>query len=281
VDVIRWERPEKPVHFAQFTSAMDERGTQPRVQNRIGELCAEIQDVTQTVVTPEALTASIRLFNLNRQLLREFFALRRSGRARITASEMQLLVKSSMVMDISEHNAILGELLAALDPDDAMPADLVKLHLSGHLCHAPRPELLDLIEESGAVVVDDDLFTGFRYISTDVSESGDPFEALAQWYLERNDNVPCPTRVTIKVDWDTYLLDSLAASGANGVVVLMVKFCEPHMLYYPELRKALEARGVPLLLLETENQGLPVENIRTRLETFVERIRRQPAMTQA
>jgi benzoyl-CoA reductase/2-hydroxyglutaryl-CoA dehydratase subunit BcrC/BadD/HgdB len=274
-------RPEKPVHFAQFTSAMDEQGTRPRVQNRIGELCAEIQDVTQTVVTPEALTASIRLFNRNRGLLREFFTLRRSGRAHITASEMQLLVKSSMVMDISEHNAILGELLTALDPDDAIPTDLVKLHLSGHLCHAPRPELLDLIEESGAVVVDDDLFTGFRYISTDVSESGDPFAALAQWYLERNDNVPCPTRVTVKVDWDTYLLDSLAASGANGVVVLMVKFCEPHMLYYPELRKALEARGVPLLLLETENQGLPVENLRTRLETFVERIRRQPAMTHA
>lgn len=80
-----------------------------------------------------------------------------------------------------------------------------------------------------------------------------------------------------RVDWDTYLIDSLEKSRSNGVVVLMAKFCEPHMLYYPELRKALDARGIPLLLLETEHEGNPVETLRTKIETFVERIRRQPA----
>ena len=59
-----------------------------------------------------------------------------------------------------------------------------------------------------------------------------------------------------------------------GVVVLMAKFCEPHMLYYPELRKALDASDVPHLLIETEHEGLPLESIRTRVETFLERIRR-------
>src|SRR5690606_33113452 len=121
-------------------------------------------------------------------------------------------------------------------------------------CHAPRTELLDLIEESGCVVVDDDLYSGFRYISTDVPESGEPLPALAEWYLDRNENAPCPTRVTAEVDWDTYLIDSLMRSGADGVVVLMAKFCEPHMLYYPELRKALDARRIPHLLLETEHE---------------------------
>ena len=47
------------------------------------------------------------------------------------------------------------------------------------------------------------------------------------------------------------------------------------MLYYPELRKALDAHGVPSLLIETEHEGLPVETLRTKMETFVERIRRQ------
>jgi bcr-type benzoyl-CoA reductase subunit C len=277
VDVIRYVRPEKPVHFAQFTSAMDSPWTKPRVQGRIGELSTEIEDVTGVAISAEAVAASIRTFNENRRILREFFELRRSGRARITASDMQLLVKSSMVMDVSEHNAIVGALLASLDVAPSVPENAVRLHLSGHFCHAPRPEILDVIEESGAVVVDDDLYTGFRYISTDVPEQGDPFEALSQWYLERNLNAPCPTRVTIEVDWDTYLLDSLKTSHAVGVLVLMAKFCEPHMLYYPELRKALEARGIPLLLIETEHEGLPVETLRTRVETFVERIRRQPS----
>ncbi|SNT11611.1 2-hydroxyacyl-CoA dehydratase subunit D [Rhodococcoides kyotonense] len=277
VDAIRYTRPEKPVHFAQFTSAMDDTWSKPRVDNRIEDLRGDIEGVTGIVVTPERLSHSIRAFNVNRRLLRTFYDLRRSGRARITASEMQLLVKSSMVMDIEEHTAVLQTLSNHLPIRDHAPDDLVRLHLSGHFCHAPKPEILDVIEESGGLVVDDDLYTGFRYISTDVPEIGDPFEALSTWYMQRNINAPCPTRVTSKVDWDTYLLDSLSVSRSVGVVVLMAKFCEPHMLYYPELRKALEQNGIPSLLIETEHEGIPVETLRTKMETFVERIRRQGA----
>src|ERR1700739_231452 len=170
VDVIRWARPEKPVHFAQFTSAMDDAWTKPRVQGRIDELKREIEAVVAATVTADALGGSIRLFNENRRLLRELYSLRRSGRLRITASEMQVLVKSSMVMDVQEHSALLRRLLGRLDSTAAANADLVRLHLSGHFCHAPRPEILDVIEEAGVIVVDDDLYTGLRYISTDVPE---------------------------------------------------------------------------------------------------------------
>ncbi|MCX4096697.1 2-hydroxyacyl-CoA dehydratase subunit D [Nocardia sp. alder85J] len=277
VDVIRWARPAKPVHFAQFTSAMDDSWTNPRVIGRIEECVREVGTALGVSVTDEALAASIRAFNENRRRLRDLYDRRRSGRARITASQMQILVKSSMVMDVDEHTALLDRLLARLGPAPEPPADPVRLHLSGHFCHGPRPELLDLIEESGAIVVDDDLYTGFRYISTDVPESGDPLAALSQWYTDRNRAAPCPTRVTTQIDWDTYLIDSIEKSRSDGVVVLMAKFCEPHMLYYPELRKALDARGIPLLLLETEHEGVPAETVRTRTETFVERIRRRAA----
>ncbi|NMO02282.1 2-hydroxyacyl-CoA dehydratase [Gordonia sp. TBRC 11910] len=276
VDVIRWAHPSAPVHFAQFTSSMDDPWTKPRVHGRIDELAAEIEKTTATPITSSALTASIAAFNADRRLLRELYDLRRSGRVRITPTQMQTLVKSSMVMDVAEHTRLLKELLAELNPPVEASDDLIRLHLSGHFCHAPKPAVLDTIEEAGALVVDDDLYTGYRYISTDVAESGDPFDALAQWYLDRNLTEPCPTRITVEVDWDTHLIDSLRASGSQGVVVLMAKFCEPHMLYYPELRKALDAQGIPLLLIETEHEGNPAEALRTRIETFVERIRRKP-----
>lgn len=280
VDVIRWVRPEKPVHFAQFTTAMDDPWTKPRVEGRIDELKAEIESAVGAEVTRDALAASIAIFNENRRLLREVYALRRSGRARITASQMQVLVKSSMVMDVAEHTTVLRELLERLRVDDETNR-VTRLYLSGHFCHAPRPELLDVIEESGAIVVDDDLYTGYRYISTDVPEDGDPLTSLATWYLDRNLAAPCPTRVTVEVDWDRYLIGAVERSNADGVVVLMAKFCEPHMLYYPELRKALDARGIPLLLVETEHEGIPVETLRTRVETFLEKIRRQHVPTPA
>jgi benzoyl-CoA reductase/2-hydroxyglutaryl-CoA dehydratase subunit BcrC/BadD/HgdB len=181
-----------------------------------------------------------------------------------------------MIMEKAEHVALLKELLAhGLGTQAA--TGTVKLHLSGHFCHAPKQELLDLIEECGAEVVNDDLYHGRRYITTDVREDLDPIDALTEWYFDRNVNVPCPTRVQHDADWDTYLSNEVNASGADGVIVLMAKFCEPHMLLYPELRKMMDEREIPYLLIETEHEGLPMESIRTRVEALVERISRRPA----
>jgi benzoyl-CoA reductase subunit C len=275
VDGIRFELPDKPMFLAQYTASMDEPWTPPQIRRKVEVLRSELQEFSGVTITDEALANSIDAFNRNRRMLRQVYDLRRSAQAHVTATQMQVLVKSSQVMDIDEHNAILTEVLAALVEEATYrPPDLVKLHLSGHFCHAPRPELLEAIEECGAVVVDDDLYTGFRHISTDVPDDVEPVEGLTQWYFDRNVTVPCATRVQNSVDWDSYLLQSLEKSGAAGVIVLMAKFCEPHMLYYPELRKALDGSDIPHLLIETEHEGLPLESIRTRVETLLERIRR-------
>jgi bcr-type benzoyl-CoA reductase subunit C len=279
VDVIRWAKPQIPTHFAQFISSMDDPWSQGQVIDKIASLRVEVEEIVGTTITPEALAHSIRLYNENRRLLREFYDLRKAGRVRITASQMQTLVKSSMVMDIEEHTALLRDILADLEsradePGQDATGSLVRIHLSGHFCAPPRPELLDVIEECGALVINDDLYHGFRYISTDVPEDVDPFDALALWYLDRNISAPCGTRVQRNVDWDSYLIGSLDESGADGVITLMAKFCEPLMLYYPELKKALDGHDIPVLLIETEHEGVAVESVRTRVETFVERIRR-------
>jgi len=197
--------------------------------------------------------------------------------------QLQDIVASAMIMDPAEHAGLLAEALssAAAGPDPATaasPGRRVRVHLSGHLCHAPRRELLDAIEDSGAVVVDDDLYHGRRHVSTDVEEGGDPLEAIARWYRQRNVNIPCPTRVQQDADWDSWLLGAVRGSGAEAVIHLVPKFCEPHMLYYPELRKALDAAGVPHLQIETEHEGLPLESLRTRIEALVERARRTRAV---
>ena len=278
VDAMRFELPEQPVFLAQYTASMDEEWTPPEIRKKVESLQSQLEELCAVTIAKDGLANSIRLFNHNRQLLRQIYDLRRSGRTRITSAQMQMLVKSSMVMDIEEHTAILSSLVQSLKEEGTASPDLVRLHLSGHFCHGPRPELLDIIESCGAVVVDDDLYTGFRYISTDVPEVGDPVDALTRWYFDRNTNVPCATRAQKSVDWESYLLQSLKNSGAAGVVILMAKFCEPHMLYYPELRKTLLRSQVPHLLIETEHEGLPAESIRVRMEAFLEQIRR-PATT--
>jgi benzoyl-CoA reductase subunit C len=271
VDVVR-DEVDRPVFFGQLPTSLSDGWTLGEARRFMRSFVDEMGAVTGRPVTDDALARSIALFNENRRLLRGLFAARRAGNAALTAGEVQALVKSSMVMDRQEHTALLRRVVEGLA--DRPRDDRVRLHLSGHLCHAPKPELLAAIEECGAVVVDDDLFTGARYISTDVPEDVEPVEALTRWYLQRDAAAPCPTRVKHRADWEDTLVDAVRTAGAQGVIVLMVRFCEPHMLYYPELRKRLDERGIPHLLIETEHEGLPVETVRTRVEAFLERIRR-------
>jgi benzoyl-CoA reductase/2-hydroxyglutaryl-CoA dehydratase subunit BcrC/BadD/HgdB len=273
VDVIRDETPKIPVFFGQLISSMREPWSREQIEGQMRSFAKEFAAFTGRDIHDEDLARSIAIFNESRRLLRLLFDRRRAGASTFTPGQMQAFIKSSMVMDREEHTALLRQIVD-LDSTAVAADGRIKLHLSAHLCHAPKPELLELIEECGAVVVDDDLFHGTRYISTDVSENDPPLTALADWYLNRDKAIPCPTRVKHETDWDSYLIDAMAESGAEGLVVLMAKFCEPHMLYYPELRKALNERGIPHVLIETEHEGMPVETIRTRIEAMLERIRR-------
>ena len=131
-------------------------------------------------------------------------------------------------------------------------------------------DVLDLVEELGAVVVDDDLYVGSRYFATQVDETLDPIEALAAKFIE---NIPCPTKYDPSKDWGDYLVSMARRSRAGGVVIFMAKFCEPHGFDYPHLKDKLSDAGIPHLLLQTDHSG-PSGQIRTRLQAFIELIGR-------
>ncbi|MCW2867843.1 MAG: fldC [Marmoricola sp.] len=268
-DVVRELMPDTPVFFGMLNPSMHDSWAEQRVNGMLGDFREELTRLGGSYPDDEALHAAIVANNRDRAVVRRLFDERTEGRSLFSPVELQDIVASAMVMPPEEHLALLE---AAIAETETRPRDQrVRVHLSGHLCHAPRRELLEAIEDAGAQVVDDDLYHGRRHVSTDVEEAGNPLEALGRWYSERNSVLPCPTRVQRDVDWDAWLVDAVRRSGAEAVIHLLPKFCEPHMLYYPELRKSLEAAGIPQLQIETEHEGLPLEAFRTRIEALVER----------
>jgi benzoyl-CoA reductase subunit C len=270
-DIVRWHQPKLPILFNQLISSMNADWAFEEARGAFAQLRKELEALLGGVITDDEIHGSIRLFNKNRALIRRVYDLRRARSLSISARDLQHIVKSSMVMDRAEHNALLEQLVAQLEiTPPATPGRTVPVYLSGHLCQPPKLALLDMIEACGATVVDDDLYHGYRFIASDVPETGDPIDALANWYLERNRKVPCPTRVDTNADWDVFLLDAVRASGAEGLIVLLVKFCEPHMYYYPEIKEAFDRAGIPILMIETEHDSMPLESMKTRVETFLE-----------
>ncbi|HSW20861.1 MAG TPA: 2-hydroxyacyl-CoA dehydratase family protein [Ramlibacter sp.] len=273
-DTVRVRRPELPMNFYQLIPSLRDAWSEDNSVGILRRLIAAVEAAVGVSVTEDALRASIALFNENRQLIRELYARRRRGEVSLTSLEMQHIVKSSMVMDKATHNTMLRQLTTELAAAPA-PSGKVPVYLSGHLCQAPKLEVLSMIEECGAIVVDDDLYHGFRYVSTDVDDTSDPVRALARWYIARNWGAPCPTRIDPKTDWDEWLLEATRKSGAAGMIVLLAKYCEPHYYYYPRIKATFERADMPHVLIETEHELVAAGNLRTRIESFVEMIKRR------
>lgn len=274
-DVVRMELPDIDVHFFQLLACMRDSWTEENVYETIAKSRRGVESMLGAEITDAALWETIGLYNESRSLIREIYNLRRRSPDLLTGVQLQTIVKSSMIMDKAEHTELLKRVMAGLRERAPGPDRGVRVFVSGHMCHAPKPEILNLIEEAGAVIADDDLYTGFRYVSTDIEGQGDPISAIVLAYMAKNAKVPDPTKIDPEVDWDGYLLAAVEASRSAGMIILMPKYCEPHYYYYPEIKEAFEAKGVPHLLIETDHEEAPLESLRTRIETFVELARQR------
>ena len=59
----------------------------------------------------------------------------------------------------------------------------------------------------------------------------------------------------------------------EGAIIFVLKFCDPHDFDYPDLAKHLTESDIPHLRVETEMQPASIEQVRTRLQAFVEMLK--------
>jgi bzd-type benzoyl-CoA reductase N subunit len=210
-------------------------------------------------ISDDDLRASIALYDETRRLVGKL----QEMRDRLSAGEFLSVLDAAQKMPREVFNPLLAELLADLE-DAACHNHGRRLFLLGAVLDEPR--LAELIEELGAQMAGDDLCSGSRHFCDRVGADGDPLARLADYYIRRP---PCPTKYHPAHDPGAYLLDRLRTAGADGVVLVLEKFCEPHAFDYALVRPTLDRAGVPYLLLEME-QTPSLEALRTRLQAFVE-----------
>jgi bzd-type benzoyl-CoA reductase N subunit len=210
-------------------------------------------------ITGDDLRASIILYDETRQLVKNFQDLR----DRVDTPNFYAILDAAQIMPREVFNPLLAELLDELH-DAPVRARGPRLFLAGAVLDEPR--LLDLVEETGAQVVGDDLCSGSRHFTDQVGTEDDPVAALADYYIRRR---PCPTKLHPAHDPGKVLLDQAQQAQAQGIVFVIEKFCEPYAFDYALVIPTLDHAGIPHLLLEME-QTPSLEALRTRLQAFVE-----------
>jgi len=228
-----------------------------------------VEAVTGRAVTDDALRRSLGVFNANRALLRDLYALKRAQPWLVAADEAYALTAVGGLIPREEHNALLAAVLPRLRERDVRRQDRVRVVFEGGFCEQPPLDLLRAIARS-CYVVDDDLMIGLRWILDDVPVDGDPLHDLAQAYLERSSY--SPVQHDLRKPKEDMLLQRIRGADAQAAIVTAAKMCEPGLEEQVTYTHALEAQGVPFFVSEFEENMTSFEALEIQLETFVENL---------
>lgn len=226
---------------------------------------AKLESAAGVVITDRAVKNSIRVYNENRAELRRFTALAGKHPEAVSPLQRHNVIKARYFMEKSEHTAKLRQLNDLLEQMPIVPWAGKRVILTG--ITAEPGALLELFTETGFAVAGDDLAQESRQFRHDVPEGGDPLYCLAKWWQMLEGCSLATDRAKNRIPM---LVDMARGTEADGVVVCMMKFCDPEEFDYPILYKRLKEEKIPLLCIEIDQSSDSFEQIRTRLQSFSE-----------
>jgi benzoyl-CoA reductase/2-hydroxyglutaryl-CoA dehydratase subunit BcrC/BadD/HgdB len=214
----------------------------------------------------DILEQQIVMKNSVRRKMMEVFRLQREESPRVSGSAVFSLLMDVAAGDPEVAADRIDSLIAG--PGREITAGLRKrIVVSANVID--RPDLIDMIEGSNALVVALDTCIGRRSYELQVAEgTSDPIRAVAQRYLTRP---PC-SRMDGMGDRIDYVVDLARASRADGVVLTTVKYCDSWLYEQPLLKERLEAAGLRVLALENDYEWSGTGQMRTRIEAFLETV---------
>jgi len=140
----------------------------------------------------------------------------------------------------------------------------VRLMLGGIV---PEPmSVFDAISAMGASVVADDLACGSRRLYQR-TRGDDPYARLAESLMSGPPDPTLGAPIAARAD---YIARRMRESGAQGLLVYDVKFCEPELFDLPQLRDQLSTQRLPMLHVEFETATTIAQQALNRIEAFVE-----------
>ena len=235
----------------------------------IRNLIKSVEDHFEVEITDEKLSASIKLYNRGRGLLRELEDLRAGERVPVSGTQAFAAAVAAVVSPRDEYTQTLEDWLSVVKENTPLENDGKRLLLIGSI--SDEIDLVELIEESAnAVVVGENLCFGVQYESSLVSEEGDPVAALAAHYLGKS---ICPRMFGKYKERLALLVEKIKRLKVDGVVMQNIRFCDLHGAENALFERDLEAMGVSCIRIEREYGPLTEKGrIKLRINAFLDRI---------
>ncbi len=268
-----WKRnfPDQLVAFCHWPEHADSSHARTYLRRELARVLDGLGELRGSPVTSDELNASLAVYNENRSLIRAIRELRCEHPERLSLGDAYRLFRAGGFMRREEHNEILRVALAEADARTTPARDAVRVVLDGSFCEQMPVEMIDMIEDAGCYVVDDDILLGLRWYGASIpADTDDPLDAMAGAFLAGAPD--CAVHYVGRHSRVGEFGERLTAAAAEGVVFASAKFCEPALYDYVLLKEEVERRGLPYVTFEFEEKAGIFDTIQTQVETFVESI---------
>ena len=249
---------------------MKEPATRDYYLHGITGLKNKLEALTDNRITDDKLREAIRLCNRERELLRKISLLRKSEQVPISCADFVALNHGSYLADKTFMVNLLESVYDDLQAPTVETLKGPRILLTGSTLAIGDSLALDIIEETGGMIVIEEFAEGIRPYWEDVKSEGDPMEALADCYFM--DRI-CPAWFRPGTERLDFLIKLVNDFNVDGVIWYQLMFRESYKTesyYFPDRLK--RETGLRMLLLESDYNPSEAGPMSTCAETFIQTI---------
>jgi len=272
-DIWRYYQKSTATHFLNVPHIIHQ-GSYSFFHAELLRLIRSLEGLAGKKLQTEDLVGAVRVHNENRVLLRSLYRLRVPDPPLISGSEAIKVAIAATALPAAECNEMLRGIISEVnDRKEPLPSGIRVLLYGGQIDDAA---FVDIIENCGANVVMDDLCTTARWFWREVELDGDLINNLCRHYL---DNIMCPRTLRQGTNHISelenrfgYLNKYASEFNATCAIAHTMRLCDTFEFDVPDLEDYLTKQGLPFFNLEVEYKLSSMEQLRTRIEAFLESV---------
>ncbi|MGB5823574.1 MAG: 2-hydroxyacyl-CoA dehydratase family protein [Proteocatella sp.] len=227
----------------------------------------KLEEIGGKAILDENIQKSIKVYNESRSSRRKFVELAGKHPELISPKMRNAVLKSAYFILKQEHTILINELNEILEAAPVVKWKGRKVVTSGIVLDSPS--LLQIFENNNIAIVADDIAHESRAVRVDAPEDeSDPMRALAIQFANQDyDTLLYDPEINKRPG---FIVDKVKSSGAQGVIIMMMQFCDPEEIEFPSLKKGLEDAGIPYVKIGMDQQMTNFGQAATSLQAFVD-----------
>lgn len=250
------------------------------------DLMERLENVTGNRITYESLAEGFRKVGYAQYELSEFIRLKKQLPYLIRGSHAMAILNSSSYMPADVWGKALHRINASLKKNiserkTVTSKKLPRIMLTGSPIVFPNIKIPLLIEEMGGIVAGDETCMGERGLWDPAVITDDSFDGMIRALANRALR-PCPCPTFADNSQRVYRLKQLIKENRiQGVIYHVLRGCLVYDHEYKRIEEELGKIGIPVIRLESDYNEEDIEQLRIRIEAFIELIKLKQAPEKA